>query len=192
MLWPHCTPNALSLMVCNQKSFIFTKMISQNRCTLHSGWWSTCFQRVRIPKNNPGPKIEVSIPKKKKRKQRIQIRSVRDTWPCATLDRSRALTNDCRVQHRAIQNMPYLDKFETPEALDRCIRILSARSSFLAWFWGISAKSFDIDRLHRRIAWYWRAAPQNHRNWRSARRRFKELLYLPENEPFLQRILSSN
>ena len=32
------------------------------------------------------------------------------------------------------QKRPYLDKFEAPEALDRCIRILSARSSFLAWF----------------------------------------------------------
>ena len=34
----------------------------------------------------------------------------------------------------ALQNTPYLNKFEAPEALDRCIRILSARSSFLAWF----------------------------------------------------------
>ena len=38
------------------------------------------------------------------------------------------------ITHTAIQNRPYLDKFEAPEALDRCIRILSVRSSFLAWF----------------------------------------------------------
>ena len=71
--------------------------------------------------------------------------------PCATLDRSRALTNDCRVQHRAIQNRPYLAKLEAPEALDWCIRILSARSSFLAWFWGISAKSLEFDGLHPKL-----------------------------------------
>ena len=82
------------------------------------------------------------------------------TWPCAIINRSRALTNKKRVQHRATQNRPYFDKFEAPEALDRCIRILSARSSFLAWFWSISAKSLDIDVLQTRIAWYWRAAPQ--------------------------------
>ena len=32
------------------------------------------------------------------------------------------------------QKLPYLYKFEAPEALDRCMRILSARSSFLTWF----------------------------------------------------------
>ena len=53
-------------------------------------------------------------------------------WPCATLDRSGALTNDYRVQHRAIQNRPYLGKFEAPEALDRCIQILVSRRIFLA------------------------------------------------------------
>merc|ERR1712185_631222 len=65
------------------------------------------------------------------------------------------------ITHTAIQNRPYLDKFESPEALDRCIRILSARSSFLAWFSRISPKFLDIDRLHCRIARYWRAATQN-------------------------------
>ena len=39
-----------------------------------------------------------------------------------------------RPQWVVIQNKPYLDKFEAPEALDQCIRILSARSMFLAWF----------------------------------------------------------
>ena len=38
------------------------------------------------------------------------------------------------ITRTAVQNRPYLDKFESPEALDRCIRILWARSSFLAWF----------------------------------------------------------
>ena len=74
------------------------------------------------------------------------------TWPCATLDRSRAQSNDYRVHHRAIQNRPYLDKFEAPEALDRCIRILPARSSFLPWFRRISAKSLEVDGLHPKIA----------------------------------------
>mgnify|MGYP007000341703 CR=1 len=38
------------------------------------------------------------------------------------------------ITRTAVQNKPSLNKFEAPEALDRCIRILSARSSFLAWF----------------------------------------------------------
>ena len=32
----------------------------------------------------------------------------------------------------AVQNRPYLHKFEAPEALDRCIRILVSRCIFLA------------------------------------------------------------
>ena len=52
------------------------------------------------------------------------------------------------ITRTAVQNSPYLTKFEAPEALDRCIRILSARSSFLTWFSRISAKSLDVDRLH--------------------------------------------
>ena len=36
------------------------------------------------------------------------------------------------ITHTAIQNRPYLDKFEAPEALDRCIRILVSRRIFLA------------------------------------------------------------
>ena len=33
---------------------------------------------------------------------------------------------------RLVQKRPYLDKFEAPEALDRCIRILGSRRIFLA------------------------------------------------------------
>ena len=37
------------------------------------------------------------------------------------------------ITRTAVQNRPYLAEFESPEALDRCIRILWAESSFLAW-----------------------------------------------------------
>ena len=83
-------------------------------------------------------------------------------------------------------NRLYLDKFEAPEALDRCIQILSVRSRLVAWFWYISANRLSLT-VCTENHWNWWSAPkileidslhpksskltvciQNRRNWRSA------------------------
>ena len=82
-------------------------------------------------------------------------------WPCATLDRSRASTNDYRVHHRAIQNTPYLQNLRR---LKLSIGASESSRRELAFYHGFgefrqnrliltgyTPKSLDIDGLHPKI-----------------------------------------